>query len=267
MKIATWNVNSIQMRLSHVLEWLRKSDTDILLLQETKVQDEDFPKDALEAIGYQSLVCGQRRYNGVAILSRLPILETARSLPGSAGDTQARYIEACVNGQVRVASLYSPNGNPINSSKFYYKLAWMDRLYERAKTLLQNNEAVILGGDYNICPTDDDVYSPNQLANDALCQLESREAFRAILWLGYNDAFRVFNRQPGEYTFWDYRANAWIHNMGLRTDHVLLSPKATDLLEASGIDREPRSQRRASDHTPLWCQLTEERNNPFSSFV
>lgn len=258
LKIATWNVNSMKVRLSHVLDWLQRSDTDVLLLQETRLSDDSFPRVALQALGYQSLVCGQKGYNGVAILSRLPITEeTERSLPGKVGDLQARYIEARVDRKMRIASLYIPNGNPSGSDKFAYKLAWMTRLYKHAQTLLRGDEAVVLGGDYNVCPTDDDVYDPDQWASDALCRIESREALRSILWMGYSDAFRIFNREPGEYTFWNYRANAWPRNMGLRIDHLLLSPQATDLLEASGIDREPRSRDRASDHTPVWCQLRE----------
>lgn len=258
LDIATWNVNSIKVRLPHVLDWLRKTTPDVVLLQETKTPDHSFPRLELQELGYQSLTCGEKGYNGVAILSRRPMAETARCLQGSAAaDCQARYVEALLDEGTRVASLYLPNGNPGGSEKFVYKLAWMNRLYDHARVLLQSGEAVVLGGDYNVCPSDDDVYAPEQWADNALCRPEAREAFRAILWLGYADAFRVFNRMSGEYTFWAYQAGAWPRNMGLRIDHLLLSPKAADRLEASGIDRGPRGQDKASDHTPVWCRLRE----------
>lgn len=255
--IATWNVNSIKARLPYVLDWLRKAAPDVLLLQETKTLDDSFPRLALQALGYQSLTCGEKGYNGVAILSRRPMTETVRHLPGAAEDYQARYVEARLDDGTRVASLYLPNGNPSGSTKFSYKLSWMNRMYDYARVLLQASEAVVLGGDYNVCASDEDVYAPDKFVDNAVCHPEVREAFRAILWLGYSDAFRAFNRMPGEYTFWDYRASSWPRNMGLRIDHLLLSPWATDRLEASGIDRGPRGQARASDHVPVWCQLRE----------
>ncbi|KAF0138526.1 MAG: exodeoxyribonuclease III [Rhodospirillaceae bacterium] len=257
LKVATWNVNSIKARLPHVLAWLQRAEPDVLLLQETKTLDDSFPRFELQDLGYQSLTCGQKGYNGVAILSRRPMVETVRVLPGAPDDSQARYVEACFAGGVRVASLYLPNGNPSGSEKFTYKLAWMARLYEHARALLRTGEAIILGGDYNVCPMDDDVYAPTQWADNALCRPEVREAFRALLWLGYMDAFRAFNRKAGEYTFWDYQGGAWPRDMGLRIDHLLVSPQAADHLEASGIDKAPRSLDKASDHTPVWCHLRE----------
>ena len=257
LKIATWNVNSVKVRLPHVLDWLRTAAPDVLLLQEIKTPDESFPRLELRSAGYDSLIRGQKGYNGVAILSRLPLVETARVLPGAADDLEARYIEARLEGDVRVASLYLPNGNPVDGEKFPYKLSWMARLRDHAKTLLHRGETVVLGGDYNVCPTDDDVYAPEQWTDNALCRREVREAFRSLLWLGYTDAFRAFTHAPGAYTFWDYQAGAWQRNLGLRIDHLLLSPQAADRLEACAIDTEPRGRDKPSDHTPIWCTLRE----------
>ncbi len=257
MLIATWNVNSIRVRLPRVLDWLREMVPDALLLQETRTPDEFFPQRELQNMGYQSLSHGEKSYNGVAILSRLPMEVTELYLPGAEDDKQARYLEVLLDGNVRIASLYLPNGNPSGSEKFAYKINWMTRLYEHARALLQTGHAVILGGDYNVCPTDDDVYAPEQWADNALCRFEARKAFQDILLLGYCDAFRVFHRTPGEYTFWSYQGGAWSHNMGLRIDHLLLSPKAAERLEDSGIDKRPRGRARASDHAPVWCRLRE----------
>ncbi|VBB69654.1 Exodeoxyribonuclease III [invertebrate metagenome] len=255
MLVATWNVNSIRKRLPLVLDWLRETAPDILLLQETKTPDESFPRLELQGLGYRILSCGEKCYNGVAILSRLPMEATVWRLPGDDDDHQARYLEAHISGDIRVASLYLPNGNPSESKKFSSKLAWMTRLYDHALALLRTGDAVILGGDYNVCPSDDDVYAPDQWADNALCRLEVREAFQAILWLGYCDAFRVFNHMPDAYTFWSYQAGAWPCNRGLRIDHLLLSPQAADRLEASGIEKKQRGCVKASDHVPVWCRL------------
>ncbi|WP_019643824.1 exodeoxyribonuclease III [Novispirillum itersonii] len=253
--IATWNVNSVKARLENVLDWISSATPDVLLLQELKCMDEAFPFAALEAAGYSCHVHGQKAYNGVALLSRLPVSDVMRGLPGDEADVQARYIEATIDGKIRVASLYLPNGNPVDTEKYPYKLAWMDRLYDRAKTLLGYGMPVVLGGDYNICPTDDDVYDPAGWASDALCRPESRARFRALLHLGYTEAFRAVNKEPNRYSFWDYQAGAWPKDNGLRIDHFLLSPTAADRLESCRIDRAPRGKEKASDHTPVLCQL------------
>ena len=256
MKIATWNVNSIRARLPRVLEWLAEAAPDVALLQEIKTVGEDFPGLEIGDLGYNVAVCGQKTYNGVAILAKRPIEDVIAVLPGDDDDDQARYIEAVI-GDVRVASIYLPNGNPVDSAKFPYKLAWMDRLHERVRALLAFEEAVVLGGDYNVAPTDDDVYDPDAWADDALCRPQSRARFRAILYLGLTEAYRALHADAGAYTFWDYQKGRWQRDEGLRIDHLLLSPQAADRLEACDIDREPRGKEKASDHTPVWCELRE----------
>ncbi len=256
MKIATWNVNSIRARLPRVLEWLAEAAPDVALLQEIKTVGEDFPGLEIGDLGYNVAVCGQKTYNGVAILAKRPIEDVIAVLPGDDDDDQARYIEAVV-GDVRVASIYLPNGNPVDSAKFPYKLAWMDRLHERVRALLAFEEAVVLGGDYNVAPTDDDVYDPDAWADDALCRPQSRARFRAILYLGLTEAYRALHADAGAYTFWDYQKGRWQRDEGLRIDHLLLSPQAADRLEACDIDRGPRGKEKASDHTPVWCELRE----------
>ncbi len=256
MKIATWNVNSIRARLPRVLEWLAEAAPDVALLQEIKTVGEDFPGLEIGDLGYNVAVCGQKTYNGVAILAKRPIEDVIAVLPGDDDDDQARYIEAVV-GDVRVASIYLPNGNPVDSAKFPYKLDWMDRLHERVRALLAFEEAVVLGGDYNVAPTDDDVYDPDAWADDALCRPQSRARFRAILYLGLTEAYRALHADAGAYTFWDYQKGRWQRDEGLRIDHLLLSPQAADRLEACDIDREPRGKEKASDHTPVWCELRE----------
>ncbi|MEE8202232.1 MAG: exodeoxyribonuclease III [Alphaproteobacteria bacterium] len=256
MKIATWNVNSIRARLPRVLEWLAEAAPDVALLQEIKTVGEDFPGLEIGELGYNVAVCGQKTYNGVAILANRPIEDVIAVLPGDDDDDQARYIEAVV-GDVRVASIYLPNGNPVDSAKFPYKLDWMDRLHERVRALLAFEEAVVLGGDYNVAPTDDDVYDPDAWADDALCRPQSRARFRAILYLGLTEAYRALHADAGAYTFWDYQKGRWQRDEGLRIDHLLLSPQAADRLEACDIDRGPRGKEKASDHTPVWCELRE----------
>ncbi len=254
MKAATWNVNSIKARLPGVLEWLREAAPDVVLLQETKCVDEAFPRMEIEDLGYNIAVHGQKTYNGVAILSRLPIEDVAAGLPGDDGDEQARYIEATAGG-VRFASIYLPNGNPAPGGKYDYKLAWMERLRARAAALLEWEAPAVLAGDYNVAPRDEDVHDPAGWADDALCRPESRARFREILHLGYTDAFRVFNAAPHKYSFWDYQGGAWQKDHGVRIDHLLLSPQAADRLAGSGIDAGPRGKARASDHTPVWIEL------------
>ena len=256
--IATWNVNSVKARLPNLLAWLRQAVPDVVLLQETKTVDDTFPRLEIESLGYTVALSGQKTYNGVAILSLRPLTDVVRTLPGDADDTQARYIEAGVGKGLRVASIYLPNGNPVDGGSFPYKLRFLDRLHRHAASLLRLDEAVILGGDYNVCPTDDDVYAPEQWAGDALCRPESRQRFRAIIHQGFTDAIRALHREKEVYTFWDYQGGAWPRNFGLRIDHLLLSPQAADRLHASGVDKAPRGWERPSDHTPVWCSLTED---------
>jgi len=261
VRIATWNVNSIKARLPRVLEWLAAFQPDVALLQEIKCVDEAFPALEIGDAGYNIVTSGQKTYNGVAILSKHPIDVEHTELPGNESDLQARYIEAVV-GDVRVASIYLPNGNPtrdedgVDSEKYRYKLSWMDRLRTHVENLLQFEEAFVLGGDYNICITDSDVYNPEGFADDALCRPESRKRFRAIVNLGLTNALRVFNTTPYTYSYWDYKAGAWQKDNGLLIDHLLLSPQAADRLTAAGIDRTPRGKEKPSDHTPVWCELT-----------
>ncbi len=258
--IATWNVNSIKVRLPAVLGWLARARPDVVLLQEIKTVDDGFPRLEIEDQGYQCAVHGQKSYNGVAILSRVGLEDVSRGLPGgeAEGDDQARYIEAVVGGTLRVASIYLPNGNPSDSPKFPYKLAWMERLRAHAARLLTLDEAVVLGGDYNVCPTDGDVYNPEGWRDDALCRPESRERFRALLHLGYWDAVAVRYPRPGVFTYWDYQGGAWQKDNGLRIDHLLLSPLAADRLDDAGVDRVPRGEPKASDHTPVWVRLRDD---------
>lgn len=255
MKIASWNVNSINMRLPHVLDWLTKHKPDALLLQELKCTDDKFPLAEIEAAGYKAAVHGQKSWNGVAILSPHDITDIHRGLPGDDSDEQARYIEASING-LRVASIYLPNGNPVDSEKYPYKLRWFDRLIAHARELLAQDIAVVLGGDYNIIPEPRDCHDPAAWAEDALFRLDSRRKFRSLVHLGYTDAFRVMNDDSEQYTFWDYQAGAWPRNNGIRIDHLLLSPRAADRLKDCRIDREPRAAEKASDHTPIYAELS-----------
>jgi exodeoxyribonuclease-3 len=256
IKLATWNVNSVKARLPNLLRWLKEAQPDIALLQEIKVQTEGFPELEIGDLGYNVAVVGQKTYNGVAILAKRPIEVEQRALPGGDGDEQARYIEALV-GDLRVASIYLPNGNPVDSDKFPYKLRWMERLRAHAAQLLKLDETIVLGGDYNVAPTDDDVYDPIAWKDDALCRAESRNRFRALLNLGLTEGFRALHAEPHRYSFWDYQAGRWPKDEGLRIDHLLLSPRAADRLVDCDIDRDPRGWERASDHTPIWCTLTD----------
>ena len=259
--IATWNVNSIKARLPRVLEWLEEFSPDVALFQELKTTDDTFPRMEIEAAGYHVETVGQKTYNGVAILSKQPIEIHHRRLPGDEADEQARYIEADTCG-FRVAAIYLPNGNPTRDEnggdheKFTYKLGWMDRLVAHAEDLLSQNIPVILGGDYNIIPNDDDVYDPVAFADDALCRPESRARFRQILNMGYTEAFRTMVSDPHLYSYWDYQRGAWQKDNGVRIDHLLLSPEAADLLESVGIDKTPRGKEKPSDHTPVWGKFS-----------
>jgi exodeoxyribonuclease-3 len=256
MKIATFNVNSIKARLPRVLEWLKDAQPDVALLQEIKCVDENFPAMEIEDLGYNVETHGQKTYNGVAILSKSPIEDVMRGLPGDKSDDQARYIEATI-GDLRIASIYLPNGNPSDSEKYPYKLAWMDRLTAHVRdTLLPGEQPFVLGGDYNVIPTDIDVYDPKAWVDDALFRPETRSKFRALVHLGLTEAWRALHAEHA-YTFWDYQGGRWARDEGLRIDHLLLSPRAADRLEACEIDKTPRGKEKASDHTPIWCEIRE----------
>jgi len=263
MKIASWNVNSVKVRLPHLLSFLEDAKPDILCLQETKCLADEFPRLEIAALGYRVETLGQRAYNGVALVSREPARDIVFGLPGFA-DEQARYVEASFGtagdgGEVRIASAYVPNGNPTGpdhlGDKFTYKLAWMERLIPHVEDLLRREIPFVVAGDYNVCPTDEDVYDPVAWRDDALCRIETRSRFRALLHLGLTDTYRAFHREPNRYTFWDYQAGRWNRDEGLRIDHLLLSPQAVDRVAACEIDKSPRGKERASDHTPIWCEL------------
>ncbi|MDF1586424.1 exodeoxyribonuclease III [Marinimicrococcus flavescens] len=257
VKIATWNVNSVNARLANMVEWLAEAAPDIVLLQEIKCVDGAFPRLAVEQAGYHVETHGQKSYNGVAILSRQPVEVTRRGLPGDESDEQARYIEGITCG-LKVASIYLPNGNPLGTPKFPYKLAWLERLRAHAARLLEGDVPVVLGGDYNVIPEDRDCRNPDEWLGDALFQPESRRAFRALLHLGYYDAFRTLHpEQAGAYTFWDYQGGAFQTDDGIRIDHLLLSPAAADRLEACEIHKAPRGRPKASDHTPIVVTLSD----------
>ncbi len=259
LKIATWNVNSIKQRQDAAQAWLKAAAPDVLCLQELKCQTEAFPRGAFEDLGYNCAVLGQKSFNGVAILSKYPIDSTVTALPGDGADGQARYIEAAISlpggKAIRVASIYAPNGNPMPSPKFDYKLAWLDRLKAHTQTLLAYEEVLALAGDYNIIPRPADVYDPAAWAEDALFRLESRQAFRRVLHLGLTDAVLACDSRGGQYTFWDYQAGAWQKDWGLRIDHILLSPQALARLDSAWIDRKPRNWDKPSDHTPVLISL------------
>jgi exodeoxyribonuclease-3 len=257
-KIASWNVNSIKTRTEAAASWLREAQPDVLCLQELKCQDSAFPRMIFEDLGYNLAVFGQKTYNGVAILSKWPISDITMGLPGFREDDQARYIEGVIGlpgGAVRVASIYLPNGNPPDGPKFAYKLEWMAALRSHAGSLLAQEEALALAGDYNVIPAAMDAHDPAAWKGDALFLLESRRNFSALLNLGLRDAIRLCADDPGLYTFWDYQAGAWQKNNGIRIDHILLSPEAASRLDAAGIDKYVRGQEKPSDHVPVWAVL------------
>lgn len=257
MKIATYNVNSVNARLPVLLRWLADSQPDVVCLQELKAPQEKFPQDALRQAGYRSIWHGQKSWNGVAILARnQDLLEAARGLPGDPQDVQSRYLEGTVGG-ARFGCLYLPNGNPAPGPKFDYKLRWFDRLTARAAELVAMSEPVILAGDYNAIPEELDVYQPEIWMDDALFRPETREAYRRLLAQGWTDAVRHMYPTDRVYTFWDYMAGAWRRNAGLRIDHLLLNPAAAHRLAAAGVDRDVRGWGKTSDHAPAWVELRD----------
>jgi exodeoxyribonuclease-3 len=259
MKIATFNVNGIASRLPHLLDWLERESPDVACLQELKALDRGFPILAVRNAGYGAIWHGQRSWNGVAILVKgADPIEISRRLPGDPRDIQSRYIEARVNGIV-IGCLYLPNGNPQPGPKFDYKLAWFDRLISRAQAILDSGEPAVLAGDYNVVPTDFDIYDPRSWRRDALLQPESREAYQRLLAQGWIDALR--ERHPGEriYTFWDFFRGHWARDAGLRIDHLLLSPNLADRLVDADVDRWVRGRPKPSDHAPAWVELSPAR--------
>ncbi|MET4103073.1 exodeoxyribonuclease-3 [Roseovarius sp. MBR-78] len=258
MRIACFNINGIKARHAALCDWLDEASPDVVLLQEIKSVDEAFPREAFEERGYNVETHGQKGFNGVAILSKRPLEDVTRGLPGDDTDEQARWIEATVMGEaraLRVCGLYLPNGNPAPGPKYDYKLKWMERLRARAQELLASEEPVLMGGDYNIIPQDEDAARPEAWREDALALPESRAAFRRIVHLGFTEAFRARVQGPGHYSFWDYQAGAWARNNGIRIDHFLLSPQAADLMTDCGIDRAVRGRDKPSDHVPVWVDL------------
>ena len=257
MKIASFNINGIKARTPALINWLKESKPDVALLQEIKSIDEAFPKETFEDLGYNVETNGQKSFNGVAILSKYPLREIKRGLPGDKSDEQARWIEGtiCASNELKICCLYLPNGNPLPGPKYDYKLAWMDRLYLRAQELLRSEQTSLMAGDFNIIPQIEDAATPEVWKNDALFKLESRAKFRKILNLGFLDAFRACNDGPGHYSFWDYQAGAWDRNDGIRIDHFLLSPTCADVLNDCKIDSDIRGREKPSDHVPIWIKL------------
>ncbi len=258
MRIATWNVNSIKQRVDAAVTWLAERKPDIVCLQETKCVDDAFPREPFEALGYNLAIHGQKTFNGVALLSKLPFDEVRSGLPGDDSDDHARFIEGVVStaeGVLRVASIYLPNGNPPDTDKYKYKLGWMRRLATYARERLKLEEPLVLAGDYNVIPTPADARNPKAWTGDALFLQPTRDEFRALINLGLTDAVRATSDDPGLYTFWDYQAGAWQKNNGIRIDHLLLSPIATDRLSKAGIDRHVRTWEKPSDHVPVWIDL------------
>ena len=258
MKIATFNINGIRARLPALLEWLREASPDVAALQEIKCEDHGFPRLEIEELGYNVETHGQKGFNGVALLSKRPLEDVSRGLPGDDDDAEARWIEATVHGDhlpVRVCGLYLPNGNPAPGPRYDYKLAWMERMRLRAADLLEREDAIVLAGDYNAIPEPRDVRFPEKWREDALFLPATRAAFRRIVNLGYHDAIRECCQDAEVYTFWDYQAGAWQRNNGIRIDHLLLGPQAADRLKGAGVDKAVRGREKPSDHVPVWVEL------------
>ena len=252
MKIISWNVNSIKARLEHVKTYLTTQIPDVLMIQELKGLN--FPAEDFKAPGYKSFAISQKAYNGVAVLSKTPITIIHDKLPGDKNDEQARYLEFETNG-MRLINIYLPNGNPVDSEKFTYKINWMERLYGRLKELRYQNIHFAIGGDFNVIPEDKDCYSPKLWRDDALFRLETRQAFRKFLNLGLTDALRIYDTRSKQYSFWDYQRGAWQKNNGIRIDHFLLSPEIADKMISCKIDKTPRGWEKASDHTPIILEI------------
>ena len=257
MKIASFNINGIKARATALCDWLDEAAPDVALLQEIKSVDEGFPSELFEDRGYNVATHGQKSFNGVAILSKLPLEDITRGLPGDPEDEQARWIEATVVGKqaLRICGLYLPNGNPVPGPKYDYKLAWMDRLYRRAQELIQDPMPALMAGDYNIIPQSEDAARPDTWTKDALFLPQSRDKFRTIVNLGFTDAFRARHHGAGHYSFWDYQAGAWNRNDGIRIDHFLLTPSCADVLQDCQIDHQIRGREKPSDHVPIWVKL------------
>ncbi|HEV2568536.1 exodeoxyribonuclease III [Sphingomonas sp.] len=257
MRIVTYNVNGIKARLPRLLEYLDEQKPDVVCLQELKCADDSFPELEIRAAGYGAVWHGQKGFNGVAVLARgSDPVERTRGLAGEPEDAHSRYLEAEVNGVV-IASIYLPNGNPVPGEKFDYKLRWMERLRTHAEGLSAEERPVVLAGDYNVIPTDDDTFSVRAMAHDALMQPESRQAFRRLLYQGWTDALRARHPVAQLWTFWDYQAGCWQRDAGFRIDHLLLSPLAADRLADAGVDKSYRGREKASDHAPTWAVLRD----------
>ena len=257
LRIATWNVNSVNARLETVLQWLREAQPDVVGLQEIKCIDEKFPAEAFERLGYNVLAHGQKSYNGVALLSKYPVEDVRRGLPDGEADDHARYIEGVIGAPrpLRFGCLYLPNGNPIGTEKFAFKLRWMARLFHHAADLLAHEEPLALAGDFNVIPEPEDADRPESWVTDALFQPESRAAWRAIRHLGFTDAQAAVGAEPHGYTFWDYFRNAYERDHGIRIDHVMLSPQAADRLVSCAVHRHVRGWEKPSDHAPVVVEL------------
>ena len=257
VKIASFNINGIKARTNALMTWLREAQPDVALLQEIKSVNENFPSDLFKDLGYNVAVNGQKSFNGVAILSKLPIEDIVTRLPGDSEDDQARWLEVTIVGNqaIRMCNLYLPNGNPTPGPKYDYKLSWMRRLHEKAKELIDSEIPAFMAGDYNIIPQAEDAANIGAWEQDALFLPESRTEFRKILNLGFTDAFRAKHNGSGHYSFWDYQAGAWDRDDGIRIDHFLLTPQCADLLKNCQIDKHIRSREKPSDHVPIWIEL------------
>ena len=257
VKIASFNINGIKARANALMTWLRDAQPDVALLQEIKSVSENFPSDLFKDLGYNVAVNGQKSFNGVAILSKLPIEDIVTRLPGDSEDDQARWLEVTIVGNqaIRMCNLYLPNGNPTPGPKYDYKLSWMRRLHEKAKELIDGEIPAFMAGDYNIIPQAEDAANIGAWEQDALFLPESRTEFRRILNLGFTDAFRAKHNGSGHYSFWDYQAGAWDRDDGIRIDHFLLTPQCADLLKNCQIDKHIRSREKPSDHVPIWIEL------------
>ncbi len=258
MRVASFNINGIKARLPRLLEWLEETRPAVACLQEIKTQDAGFPADEFEKLGYHAVWHGQKGFNGVAILAdgATPV-EVQRGLPGDPDDEQSRYLEVDVFG-LRVVNIYLPNGNPCPGPKFDYKLAWMERLHARMAAILAEEVPAIVTGDFNVIPHDRDIWSPGAMADDALMQPASRDAYMRLLHQGWTDAIATHNPAGGVWTYWDYQAGAWQRDHGFRIDHALLSPELADRLEACGVDKDHRGREKASDHAPIWVRLKKD---------